>query len=272
MTSFTGRTVLVTGAASGIGRRMAIGAARRGATLVLWDVQKEPLDVVAKEIAQEGGEAYAYVCDVGDPRAVELVADEVHRDGRRIDVLVNNAGIVHGRRLLDLSDEDIERTFGVNTLAHYWTTRAFLPRMLEHRSGHIVTIASAAGLGPGPRMTAYGASKAAAVGFAECLRVELAESGAGVRTTLVCPWYIDTGMFAGVRAVRFRRLTAILREADVAEAVLDAVERDRERLYMPWVVYPAAALRGLPAGVADRALEALGVFRTMDHFVGRESG
>ncbi|HEX6874444.1 MAG TPA: SDR family oxidoreductase [Nocardioidaceae bacterium] len=269
MTEIAGKTVLVTGAASGIGRLMALGAARRGATLVLWDIQSEPLEMLAKEIENEGGRAYPYTCDVGDPSAVERTADQVHRDGRRIDVLVNNAGVVAGRRFLDLTDEDIERTFRVNTLAHYWTTRAFLPWMLERGAGHVVTIASAAGLGPGPRMTAYAASKAAAVEFAECLRVELDETAPGVRTTLVCPWYIDTGMFEGVQAGRLGRLTAILREADVAEAVLGALEHDRKRLYMPWMVYPAAALRALPAGLADRTLSALGVFRTMDHFVGR---
>jgi all-trans-retinol dehydrogenase (NAD+) len=270
MTSFAGKTVLVTGAASGIGRLMALGAARRGAALVLWDVQAEPLEMVAKEIENDGGTAYTYVCDVGDRLAVERVADEVRRDGHRVDVLVNNAGVVSGRAFLDLTDEDIERTFRVNTFAHYWTARAFLPWMVERGAGHIVTVASAAGLAPGPRMTAYAASKAAAVELTECLRVELDDTAPGVRTTLVCPWYIDTGMFEGVSPVRFRRLTAILREGDVAEKVLDAVERDRERLFMPWLVYPAATMRGLPAGVADRVLAALGVFRTMDHFVGRQ--
>jgi all-trans-retinol dehydrogenase (NAD+) len=269
MTELAGKTVLVTGAASGIGRLMALGAAQRGAALVLWDVQTEPLEMLAKEIENQGGTAYTYTCDVADRAAVELTADEVHREGLRVDVLVNNAGVVAGRRFLDLTDEDIERTFRVNTLAHYWTTRAFLPWMVERGAGHVVTIASAAGLGPGPRMTAYAASKAAVVEFAECLRVELDETTPGVRTTLVCPWYIDTGMFEGVQSGRLRRLTAVLREADVAEAVLRAVEHDRERLYMPWMVYPAAALRGLPAGLADRTLSALGVFRTMDHFVGR---
>ena len=107
------------------------------------------------------------------------------------------------------------------------------------------------------------------MGLAECLRVELAETAPGVHTTLVCPWYVDTGMFEGVQVVRLRRLTAILKEEEVAEKVLRAVERNQGRLYMPWLVYPAAALRALPAGIADRALSALGVFRTMEHFVGR---
>jgi all-trans-retinol dehydrogenase (NAD+) len=270
MTSFAGKTVLITGAASGIGRLMALGAARRGATLVLWDIDEQPLELVAKEIENEGGTAYAYVCDVGDRVAVEQVADEVHREGHRIDVLVNNAGVVAGRWFRDLTDEDIERTFRVNVLAHYWTIRAFLPWMEERGAGHIVTIASVAGLAPARRITAYGAAKAAAVELTDCLRVELAESAPGVRTTVVCPWIIDTGLFEGARPVRLRRLLRILRQEDVADSVLAAVEHDRERLYMPWLAWPAAALRGLPAGVADRVLGALGVFHSMDDFVGRQ--
>ena len=271
MTELAGKTVLVTGAASGIGRLMALRAARRGATLVLWDIQAEPLEMLAKEIEHDGGTAHTYTCDVGDRTEVERVADQVHRDGLRVDVLVNNAGVVAGRWFRDLTDEDIERTFRVNVLAHYWTIRAFLPWMEERGAGHIVTIASVAGLAPGRRITAYGASKAAAVELTECLRVELAETAPGVRTTVVCPWIIDTGMFEGAHPVRVRRLLKILRPEDVADSVLAAVEHDRERLYMPWLAWPAAALRGLPTGLADRALGALGVFHSMDDFAGREA-
>lgn len=172
MTNFVGKTVLITGAASGIGRLMALGAARRGATLVLWDINEERLELVATEIENEGGRAHTHMCDVGDRSAVELVADRVHRDGLRVDVLVNNAGVVAGRYFLDLTEEDIELTFRVNALAHYWTTRAFLPGMVERDSGHIVTIASVAGLFGTPRTTAYSGSKHAVVGFHESLRLE----------------------------------------------------------------------------------------------------
>ena len=124
-------------------------------------------------------------------------ADEVRSAAGEVDVLVNNAGIVSGRPLLELSDERIERTFAVNTLALFWTSKAFLPAMTARGSGHIVTVASAAGLIGTARETDYAASKFAAVGFNEALRLELRRSAPGVKTTLVCPYYIDTGMFDG---------------------------------------------------------------------------
>lgn len=267
MTSFVGKTVLITGAASGIGRLMALGAARRGATLVLWDINKEPLELVAKEIENEGGRAHTYLCDVGDRSAVELVANRVHRDGLRVDVLVNNAGVVSGRYFMDLTDEDIERTFRVNALAHYWTTRAFLPGMLERHSGHIVTVASVSGLFGTPRTTAYSGSKHAVVGFHESLRLELRRVAPGIRTTLVCPGYIDTGMFEGAGARS--RLIPTLRPEDVAEAVLRAVERNRLEVLMPAMAHLIRPLRVLPPAAFDTTLRILGPANSMDHFVGR---
>lgn len=267
MTGFAGRTVLITGAASGIGRLMALGAARRGATLVLWDVNTEPLEAVAKEIESEGGAAHTYLCDVGDRGAVEPVADRVDRDGLRVDVLINNAGVVAGRYFLDLTEEDVERTFRVNTLAHYWTTRAFLRGMIERDSGHIVTIASAAGLFGAPRLTAYCGSKHAVVGFHESLRLELRRVAPGVRMTLVCPGYIDTGMFEGAE-VR-SRLIPTLHAEDVSEAVLRAVERNRLQVLTPPITHLVQPLRILPPAAFDTTLRILGVASSMDHFVGR---
>ncbi len=269
MTDLGGKTVLITGAASGIGRLMAFGFAHRGATVVGWDLEREPLDVLVKELHNDGGIAYAYVCDVGDRAAVLSTADRVHREVGPVDVLVNNAGVVSGKYFLDLSEEDIERTFRVNTLAHFWTIQALLPQMVERGSGHIVTIASSVGLAAGARVTDYAASKAAAVGLTESLRLELADLAPGVRTTLVCPNIMDTPLFAGAE-MRLRRLIPVLHAEDVATAVVRAVERNRERLYVPWLTYPAAALRALPAPVADAVLRVLGASSGMDHFVGRQ--
>ena len=155
---------------------------------------------MAAEAAEYGASgAQAFACDVSDREQVYARADEVRAAAGDVDVLVNNAGVVSGRPLLELSDEAIERTFGVNTLALFWTTRAFLPAMKARGSGHVVTVASAAGLIGTARETDYAASKFAAVGFNEALRQELRRGASGVRTTVVCPYYIDTGMFKGVK-------------------------------------------------------------------------
>jgi len=268
MTRLSGKTVLVTGAASGIGRLMALDVAHRGATVVAWDIHREPLDDLAQEISNLGDRAYAFTCDVGDRAAVLETAQRVQRDVGAVDVLVNNAGVVSGRPLLELTDDDIERTFRVNVLAHFWTIRAFLPAMVEQGSGHIVTIASAAGLLGIPRMADYAASKHAAVGLAESLRLELSRTAPGVRTTLVCPSYIDTGMFEGAE-VRARHLVPMLRAEDVSAAVVRAVEQDREQLLMPLIVNAIPPLRVLPTRAFDATARILGITSSMDRFVGR---
>lgn len=270
MTRLSGKTVLITGAASGIGRLMALDIAHRGATVVAWDIHREPLDGLVREISALGGRAAAFTCDVGDRAAVQETAERVRREVGAVDVLVNNAGVVSGRPLLELTEDDIERTFRVNVLAHFWTIRAFLPAMVEQGSGHIVTIASAAGLLGIPRMTDYAASKHAAVGLAESLRLELSRTAPGVRTTLVCPSYIDTGMFEGAE-VRARHLVPMLRAEDVSAAVVRAVEQDREQLLMPLMVNTISPLRVLPTRVFDATARMLGIASSMDRFVGRRT-
>src|SRR5690606_13138098 len=114
----------------------------------------------------------------------------------------------------------------------YWTTRAFLPGMVDRNEGHIVTIASAGGLIGVPRMTDYSASKFAAVGFDDSLRVELKRLGYhGIRTTVVCPFYINTGMFKGVKT-RFPWLLPILEPDEAANKIVSAIEKNKQRLIM----------------------------------------
>ena len=268
MTRLAGSTVLVTGAASGIGRLLAHEVVRRGARPVLWDLSADRLEEVAGELATLGADPITTTVDVGESAAVTAAADQVLAQVGAVDVLVNNAGVVSGKPLLELSSSDIERTFRVNTLANYWTTKAFLPSMVERNRGHIVTVASAAGLVGVARQTDYSASKHAAVGFDEALRVELSHTAPGVVTTAVCPYYVDTGMFDGAET-RFPFLLPILREEDVVSRMVRAIERDRRRLYMPPLLYVLGLLRPLPPRAFDAIMDALGVNVSMDHFVGR---
>src|SRR5579875_1960303 len=162
----------------------------------------------------------------------------------------------------------IRHTFDVNVLALFWVTRAFLPAMIEAGRGHIVTIASAAGLVGVARQTDYSASKHAAVGFDESLRAELRQSAPRVRTTVVCPYYVDTGMFEGVRT-RVPLLLPILKQEDVAVRIADAIAKDREILVLPPIVRLIPALRLLPPAAFDWIMDLFGVNVSMDHFVGR---
>src|SRR5262249_15506847 len=159
--------------------------------VVLWDLDGEGAERVREEIGRAGGQASAYACNVADRREVAAVAARTLRECGRIDILVNNAGVVSGKALLEASEDAIVRTFDVNALALFWTTRAFLPAMVARDSGHVVTIASAAGIVGTSRLVDYCASKHAAVGFDEALRLELKRQGSRVQTTVVCPFYIS---------------------------------------------------------------------------------
>ncbi|WP_062209554.1 SDR family oxidoreductase [Demequina oxidasica] len=261
-----GQTVLITGGGSGIGRLLALGAAQRGARVILWDLSAASGEAVRDEILGVGGEAEAFSVDVSDRDAVKATALETGP----VDVVINNAGVVTGKNLLDASDEAIERTLQVNTLALFWVTRAFLASMIENKRGTVVTISSAAGLVGVAKQTDYSASKFAGFGFAESLRVELAKADAGVNSLVVCPYFISTGMFEGVQT-KYPRLLPILRPEYVAQRTLDAIESGRHQLIMPRFVRALAPARMLPVALFDKLTNQLGVNNTMDHFVGRLS-
>ena len=267
MTHIAGRTALVTGGGAGIGRLLALALARRGADVAVWDLDGAAADAVAEEVRALGRTAWASTCDVGDKAAVDAVAAETLAAAGGVDLLVNNAGVVSGKPFLDLTEADVERTFRVNVLSLYWVTGALLPSMVERGRGHVVTIASAAGLVGVARQTDYSASKHAAVGFDESLRVELAKVAPAIRTTVVCPFYVDTGMFDGVQT-RFPRLLPILDPDDVVERIVVAVERDRGRLVLPPLVRIVPLARVLPPKLADRLMGFFGVNASMDHFHG----
>lgn len=255
-------TTLVTGGGSGLGRQLCRQAAARGERMVVWDLDGEAAAQTAKLVTAAGAVASSQQVDVTDPAAVS----EAAASAGPVDVLVNCAGVVTGKPLLEATEAQIRRTFDVNVLGLYWTTRAFLPGMLASHSGTIVTIASAAGIVGVARQTDYSASKWAAIGFTESLRAEL--RGTGVSTLVVAPYYIDTGMFAGVRT-RFPLLLPILHEADVAAKVLDAVTAGRKQLLLPPLVRVLPVLRVLPVAAFDAVVNLFGINRSMDHFVGR---
>lgn len=259
-----GSRVLITGAGSGLGRRLALAACERGAQVTIWDLDGAAGAAVAAEILAAGGRARAQQVDVTD---VAAVSDAAAQAGA-MDIVINNAGIVTGKPLMAATEEEIRRTFEVNTLALYWVTRAFLPGMIERDRGRLVTIASAGGLVGVARQTDYSASKWAAVGFTEAVRSELRSTGSTVGTLTVCPFYIDTGMFDGAGS-RFPRLLPVLKEGEVAERVLDALERGRTQLLLPPLVRTLPLARALPQRLFDRVLDVLGVSSSMAGFTGR---
>ena len=268
-TPVRGAVVLVTGAASGIGALVAVQAAHRGArAVVLWDLDLPAAQDVATRVQAAGATYLAQRVDLRDAQEVEAAGRVVLERLGRVDVLVNSAGVVTGRRFEDLSEEDVARTFDVNVLALYRVVRCFLPGMRTRDRGCVVTIASAAGLVGVARQTDYSASKFAAVGFMESLRSELRRSGSHVRTLVVAPYYVSTGMFAGVRT-RVPLLLPVLEPERVASQVLDSVERGDARRILPWFANAVLLVKALPVPVADAITDLFGISTTMDTFTGR---
>ena len=178
--------VVITGAGSGIGRLLALKLSSvHHCHVALWDLNESALDSVLNEISAQLSSSGStttqvrrYVCDVTDRAQVYARAREVAVDfAQPVDILINNAGIVSGKSLLDCDDAMMEKTVQVNTIAHFWTLKAFLPSMMERNHGHVVTIASCAGLAGVSGLVDYCASKFGAVGTSESLRLELRTQG-----------------------------------------------------------------------------------------------
>ncbi|NWS71935.1 DHB11 dehydrogenase, partial [Crotophaga sulcirostris] len=192
--SVSGELVLITGAGHGVGRATALEFARRHSRLVLWDINKHGVEDTAAECKRLGATVHTFVVDCSKREEIYSAADKVKKDIGDVSILVNNAGVIATADLLSTQDHQIERTFEVNILAHMWTTRAFLPTMMNNNHGHIVTVASIAGHFAISFMVAYCSSKFAAVGFHKALTDELATLGMdGIKTTCVCPVFINTG-------------------------------------------------------------------------------
>lgn len=268
MSEIAGSHVLITGGASGIGRQMAIRLAARGARITLWDINAAKLEGVVAELRSGNSQVRGFSCDISKREQVYRTAQDTIAAAGPVDILINNAGIVSGKSLLEIADEKIEATFQINTLSLFWVTKAFLPEMIRRRRGHIVTIASASALIGVARLSDYAASKWAAMGFDESLRVELQQTAPNVITTVVCPFYIDTGMFHGVKT-RFPALLPILKEDDVADRIVEAIRHNRRRLVMPPLVSLIPLMRMLPVRAFDWVATFLGVNASMDEFKGR---
>ncbi|KAI4881031.1 hypothetical protein NFI96_021800 [Prochilodus magdalenae] len=269
--SVAGETVLLSGAGSGLGRLMALEFARLGARLVLWDVNEEGNQETARMIKEAyGTRAHTYTCDCSKREEVYKVADQVKREVGDVTILVNNAGIVTGKNFLQSPDALLQKTMEVNSMAHFWMYKAFLPAMIAANHGHLVSIASSAGLIGVSGLADYCASKFAAVGFAESVGLELLATGCdGVKTTIVCPFFINTGMFDGANT-KWPRMLPILDPDYACRKIVDAVRRDQVYLLLPRTMHLIICLKNiLPVKVGVLFGMYLGAFDFMAKFKGR---
>ncbi|XP_012150956.1 estradiol 17-beta-dehydrogenase 11 [Megachile rotundata] len=228
--SIKGEVALVTGGAGGIGRLIAMKLAKLGAHVVIWDINRTGLEDTVQEIRRSGGKCWSYYCDITNRNEVYRIAKTVQIEVGPVTLLINNAGYVYGKTLMDLPDDEIERTYNVNILSHYWITKAFMRDMMKNNHGHIVTVASVAGLLGTYNCTDYSATKFAAIGYHESLFTELKAHGYdGIHATLVCPYFINTGMFHGVKP----RLMPMLEPDYVAEEVVSGILVNQINVVLP---------------------------------------
>jgi NAD(P)-dependent dehydrogenase (short-subunit alcohol dehydrogenase family) len=229
----TGKTAVITGAGSGIGRATARLLARHGAKVHIADLNGEAAAAAAREI---GGSATHHAVDVTRPEDLAALAETIFAADGRVDILHNNAGIGHGGDVETTTIEDWQRVIGVNLLGVAYGVHAFVPRMLAQ--GHraiVVNTASEAGLVPVARMAPYCASKFGVVGMSEALDAELRSRG--IRVVAVCPGIINTpivrdGIMRGQLGADQEKIVAFYAKHGaspdtVAAAVLDAIARPR---------------------------------------------
>ncbi|XP_040597426.1 epidermal retinol dehydrogenase 2 [Mesocricetus auratus] len=267
-----GEIVLITGAGSGLGRLLALQFAHLGSVLVLWDVNKEANEETL-QIAREAGatRVHAYTCDCSQKEDVYRVADQVKKEVGDVSILINNAGIVTGKKFLDCPDELMEKSLDVNFKAHLWTYKAFLPTMIANNHGHLVCISSSAGLIGVNGLADYCASKFAALGFAESMFIEtFAQNQKGIKTTIVCPFFIKTGMFEGC-TTKCPTLLPILDPEYAVRKIVQAILQEKLYLYIPKFLYFIMFLKSfLPVETGLLIANYLGVFHVMDGFTGQK--
>ena len=242
MTSIRGAAA-VTGAASGIGRALAIELAARGCDLALADRDEAGLDGTAAEIAQSGVKATLHRLDIGDADAVAAFAEAAIAAHPALNILVNNAGVALLGGFTEIEQAEMEWLFNINFWGVVRGTRSFLPHLAQQREAHIVNLSSIFGIVAPPGQPAYAAAKFAVRGFSESLRHELQTAQSPVRLSVVCPGGIATRIVRNARSgsgvtdnsrhaqsiERFDRL-ARTSPRDAALRIIRGIERNEPRI------------------------------------------
>jgi short-subunit dehydrogenase len=267
--TLAGKRVLITGAASGIGKAMAQRFAAERANLVLVDLNEPQLLATASELERTGVNVHSYKLDVTDGPGILALRERIHRDtGGPIDVLVNNAGLVFGGKFLEVPLEKHMLTYRVNIESLVAFTHAFLGDLIGRPDAHVVNTASASGFVGLPLGSTYASSKWAVIGFSESLALELDLLGhRHVHVTAACPSYVTTGLFDGAKAPLF---TSLLTAEKVADKVVRAVLGNRMYVKTPWLIAMTPMLKGLlPFKMFYLVASLLGVNTSMTQWKGR---
>jgi NAD(P)-dependent dehydrogenase (short-subunit alcohol dehydrogenase family) len=239
----TGKNVVITGAASGIGRGLARALAKEQCNILIADINEAGLKQTDEMIRQYGGNSEVFPCDVSRLDDVMRMADHCFDTWGKVDILINNAGVASTGFMGDIPIKDWEWIISINFWGVVYGCHAFVPRMKKQGSGYIVNVASAAGILSSAEMAPYNASKAAVISLSETLKSELAPYDIGV--TVLCPTYVKTNLLDRMRFTdEFQRLCSMTgmdnarwTPEKVSSLVIDAVKK--EKMY----VLPQAAAK-----------------------------
>jgi len=264
-----GVRAVITGAGSGLGREFAISLARRGCRVGVTDIRLERAEETLRLVEDNGGSGEAVEVDVSDPTSVEAMATRFCDSWGGVDLLINNAGVASAGEMGEIPLEDWYWQYSVNLWGVVYGCHYFVPRMKRQGSGHILNVASSAGLLSLLEMSPYNTTKAAVISLSETLRAELAPAGIGV--TVLCPMFFNTNLLQNWKytneferelahtAFDYARMGA----GQVAEAGLRAVEKNR--------LYCIPQMSGVLLWHAKRARPEL-FYRVMGWINGRKRG
>lgn len=228
MTFWTNKTVMITGASSGIGKGLALEIASRGARLGLLARREDLLNEIVTEIKKQDGTAMAATGDVRDPKAVSAAADRFRAELGPIDVLIANAGIGTSKHAAQLDPEQVAEVININVLGAVNSAAAVTPEMIKRGSGQLVAISSLAGYRGLAKSAAYCASKAALSSYFESLRIDLRHTGVSV--TIIHPGFIKTPLTAG----RAAKMPYLMELDDAVRKMVTAIEKGRKLYAFPW--------------------------------------
>lgn len=268
MSQFKNKIALITGGASGIGKIMARLLLERNAQVIIWDINQEKIDIIVSEFSNIG-KIVGFQVDVSNMEQLKETTLKVKKEIGIVDILINNAGIVVGKYFNEHSAADINTTMEINAIAPMQISKMFLDDMILQNAGHICNIASSGGLVSNPKMSVYAASKWAVIGWSDSLRLEMKQQKKNVHLTTIMPYYINTGMFDGVKSK-----IPILDPEAAALTIVKALEKNKRMVTIPGYIYRVTRL-----GQAIMSLNFfdwfagsfLGIYKTMDHFTGHKN-
>lgn len=267
MNQFQEKTVLITGGASGIGKILTRLFLEKQATVIIWDINEKSIEETISSFSSLG-KIVGYTVDVSNLEQIQDTAKKVRQDFGSIDYLINNAGIIIGKYFHEHTTIDISKTMDINANAPMLITHEFLEGMLAKNSGQICNIASSGGLISNPKMAVYAASKWSLIGWSDSLRLEMKKMKKNVYITTIMPYYINTGMFDGVKSK-----LPILKPEAAALTIFKAIEKKKRMVTIPGYLYRFARI-----GQAIMSINFfdwfagsfLGIYDTMEEFIGRK--